>query len=937
MSSVTINSNHSIVLINTTNGAKTIQLPLISDNPGRVIYFKDTFNTTNITNHIKLVTSNGDTFENGLTSNVITTTFQSYGLLANPFTSNWNIITKYDPHNYFVGISSLSSIVSYGLSSIRVDLGISSLSSIVSYGLSSLGGQTSPGISSLSSIVSYGLSSLRTPINPGVSSLSSIVSYGLSSINNLVNNSILTKSLEVYDTIYIGSNSSANYIAFSGCNNNFNNRLLAEYRDNLVLLAGADIGGINQFNNLALVASKDIRFYTNRSGTILDNTLVLESPDFLSDGVNTTFNTETVFNQTATFNQSFIASNAIIIATFAVNTVFPRSDVDIIGTTLINGLTTIDGNTIIKKTKSLELAIAGDDHIINYANYKPRFGDIYIPTIINLPSENIEDIKYYNGNFIAVGKSIYHSINGSEWQDISNTVSGGLASGQGYCVFYNVINSNWIVTGNWGGIPLYYTNDSTGLTGWTPILNNTFSYTTTDIFTYITINSQRPDICLIGTNNPSYTMYYTSNYADRRYYSNIVLDTPASGLIINYVYSLYSSSSVSYLATGSNTINTRFNVIYSTNGSNWYQPVATVDGVVTSNFFTNAGYGISTDLSSGIFIVVGDDISGYNIFISDPHTCSNFYGRTTVPLTEAIPLYDIQNLNTLQTDPNVQYSYYEPCTFILTSQTSNTYFIIRDINLLGTGATLKDNKEVTSPNRLAYYFGSENTPTLTVFPPLETQYTSPTTTGYGGIHIQPIPYSSNGHITGITFGTATSNTTGLSTDAGILTTSEVGPGTILHVMNSKDRDVGMEEIITINGNNNNYIGINQSLPQYRLDINGSINISETIYYNARKPLIVYMNISNTYASSTPITVDITPDNITYYDHNIYEAVISGWDIKGTTKSITTVTTYKNGVNDRWAVLFNCETSSTFITANFIFTISPREMYEVINSTAIVQV
>ena len=76
------------------------------------------------------------------------------------------------------GISSLSSIVSYGLSSLYSPDGISSLSSIVSYGLSSL--YSPDGVSSLSSIVSYGLSSLYSP--DGVSSLSSIVSYGLSSL-----------------------------------------------------------------------------------------------------------------------------------------------------------------------------------------------------------------------------------------------------------------------------------------------------------------------------------------------------------------------------------------------------------------------------------------------------------------------------------------------------------------------------------------------------------------------------------------------------------------------------------------------------------------------------------------------------------------------------------------------------------------------------------
>ena len=74
-------------------------------------------------------------------------------------------------------MSSISSIVSYGLSTVAGGEGISSLSSIVSYGLSSVSG--GEGISSLSSIVSYGLSTVAG--GQGVSSLSSIVAYGLSS------------------------------------------------------------------------------------------------------------------------------------------------------------------------------------------------------------------------------------------------------------------------------------------------------------------------------------------------------------------------------------------------------------------------------------------------------------------------------------------------------------------------------------------------------------------------------------------------------------------------------------------------------------------------------------------------------------------------------------------------------------------------------------
>ena len=92
---------------------------------------------------------------------------------------SYGLSTIYSPY----GISSLSSIVSYGLSTVYSPYGVSSLSSIVSYGLSTV---YSPyGVSSLSSIISYGLSSvLGTGNSAGISSLSSVVSYGLSSIIN---------------------------------------------------------------------------------------------------------------------------------------------------------------------------------------------------------------------------------------------------------------------------------------------------------------------------------------------------------------------------------------------------------------------------------------------------------------------------------------------------------------------------------------------------------------------------------------------------------------------------------------------------------------------------------------------------------------------------------------------------------------------------------
>jgi hypothetical protein len=58
---------------------------------------------------------------------------------------------------------------------------IANISNDLRYGLSTI--YSPDGISSLSSIVSYGLSSIiEATINPGVSSLSSSVSYGLSTV-----------------------------------------------------------------------------------------------------------------------------------------------------------------------------------------------------------------------------------------------------------------------------------------------------------------------------------------------------------------------------------------------------------------------------------------------------------------------------------------------------------------------------------------------------------------------------------------------------------------------------------------------------------------------------------------------------------------------------------------------------------------------------------
>jgi hypothetical protein len=113
------------------------------------------------------------------------------GGASNPGLSTLSSIVAYGLSSVYggSGISSLSSIISYGLSTVYGGHGVSSLSSIVAYGLSSLlnevnivrSGASNPGLSTLSSIVSYGLSSING--GDGISSLSSIVSYGLSTIS----------------------------------------------------------------------------------------------------------------------------------------------------------------------------------------------------------------------------------------------------------------------------------------------------------------------------------------------------------------------------------------------------------------------------------------------------------------------------------------------------------------------------------------------------------------------------------------------------------------------------------------------------------------------------------------------------------------------------------------------------------------------------------
>ena len=124
--------------------------------------------------------------------------------LSNAVILNGASITSLSGHLYYQGIQLATSQ--------DFTNGVSTISSITSYGLSTVAAQPSPGVSSLSSITSYGLSTVAAQPSPGVSSLSSITSYGLSSIlNSNTQQPILGGVLRV-DQIY-GNDAAASLLA----------------------------------------------------------------------------------------------------------------------------------------------------------------------------------------------------------------------------------------------------------------------------------------------------------------------------------------------------------------------------------------------------------------------------------------------------------------------------------------------------------------------------------------------------------------------------------------------------------------------------------------------------------------------------------------------------------------------------------------------------
>jgi hypothetical protein len=119
---MSLNTNTELFLTNTTSNSGTINLPVASSIPGRVLEFKDTAGTFN-TNILTLVCNDGDKFEDGSSSKVMNTKFGLIQLVASG--SKWYILNGTQVNTFQV-----SSLTTLGISTFTTNTSSINVSSI---------------------------------------------------------------------------------------------------------------------------------------------------------------------------------------------------------------------------------------------------------------------------------------------------------------------------------------------------------------------------------------------------------------------------------------------------------------------------------------------------------------------------------------------------------------------------------------------------------------------------------------------------------------------------------------------------------------------------------------------------------------------------------------------------------------------------------------
>ena len=566
-----IDLNTTLACVDSRTGSKTLYLPSTTTIYGKYIVVKDIGGSAS-SNTITLNTVGGEVFENNRTFLHISTNFGFTSLVAN--NGKWTslttpyenlgdryLISTLNITNAGFGVSSLSSIVSYGLSTVALQPapGVSSLSSIVGYGLMNVAAGT--GVSSLSSVVGYGLSTVAAgSINPGVSSLSSIVGYGLSSLGGQT---------------ATGISSLSSIVSY----------------------------GLSSFIIPLSTFSTAIstRFTTSSLGAnVISSTY----------GLFSTLSTENIIARSGEISNNLsVGSNLLVLGSIGINCNTPSYSLDIDGTAHITGDILAVGTTTLSNNQSNIVVSSNCSYTSNYVQ-RVAFGsdNTNLNTGVYFYNQNNQTITptgnsshvydvFYNGSlWVAVGAGagvIQTSVDGSNWSNVTMTED----NFTGYGVTY--ANNLWVVSGlgSYPSNPGIYTSPDGNV--WTPNpayisdggCNYYFKavYNSTDNYWLI------PAAFAFGGSS----IYYTPDPTG----SNI---TPV-GLFDTMCREVCWNGSL-WVAVGLS-MDYNFNVHYSSDGLVWnYALNLTNEG--NQFFFENAtsvtgGYGVAYG-SNGVWLVVGD-------------------------------------------------------------------------------------------------------------------------------------------------------------------------------------------------------------------------------------------------------------------------------------------------------------------------------------------
>jgi hypothetical protein len=581
-------------------------------NDGAIANYSNITNICNATFNTDVNFYNGVNVNNAIYSGTVNITSNffsnnnSTGVSSLSSIVSYSLSTLYSPY----GISSLSSIVSYGLSTVYSPYGVSSLSSILSYGLSSLRNEimnsntTSYGISSLSSIVSYGLSTVYSPY--GVSSLSSIVSYGLSSLGGAAGVGVSSlSSIVSYGLSTVAAQPHTGVSSLSS---------IVSY--GLSSLGGAAGAGVS---SLSSIVSYGLSTVARQPHTGVSS---------LSSIVSYGLSTVAAQPHTGVSSLSSIVSYGLSslggaagagvsslssIVSYGLSTVAgqPHTGVSSLSSIVSYGLSTIQVNIIQNITNNIvtsNIQVSGQIITSLYnrivlvdsdRNLKLYIDDAFVSQYRH--TQIMYSVHNNNQLIVAVGDngSILYSRNGSNWNSAINP----RPSSTLWSITY--ANGYWVATGSGGGNCLIYSRDGIN---WIqnpynfPYTLNTIAYNSNS--NYWVVGGQNSFSQIDGDKRN--TLYKINNIT-----TNSVTIATSGGL--GHRANMVMWGEDKWVATGKSHSNTNKKVVYSYDGLNWSD--AAISGT-TDNFFGN------TPADEGNGLAYGDErwlVGGSNNLYRSPN------------------------------------------------------------------------------------------------------------------------------------------------------------------------------------------------------------------------------------------------------------------------------------------------------------------------------